>query len=109
MSGSTEAGSPQTEGGANAPTDTDTGATAETSTAAPIEATAETSPPEPEPEHRPEDEAAERDALLTHGSRAIALAALIGAAIVAWTQLAFRAPWLDELLLDNTAGPELRK
>jgi uncharacterized membrane protein len=57
----------------------------------------------------PDDEAAERDALLVRGSRALLLATLIGAAVVSWTQLAFRSPWLDELVIDNTLGPELRK
>jgi uncharacterized membrane protein len=57
----------------------------------------------------PDDEAAERDALLVHGSRALVLATLIGAAVVSWTQLAFRSPWLDELVIDNALGPELRK
>jgi uncharacterized membrane protein len=47
--------------------------------------------------------------MLTHGSRAVALAALLGAAVVSWAVLAFRSPWLDELLIDNTLGPELRK
>ena len=36
-------------------------------------------------------------------------ATLIGAAIVSWTQLAFRSPWLDELIIDNALGPDLRK
>ncbi|HEX6274745.1 MAG TPA: DUF2079 domain-containing protein, partial [Polyangiaceae bacterium] len=45
----------------------------------------------------------------THGARSLALATLLGAAIATWTQLAFRSPWLDELIIDNTLGPELRK
>jgi len=104
MSGSTEAGSPQTDGGITAPTDADT-APGPVS-APPIEA--ESPPPSPSLP-TPEEELAERDALLTHGSRALALGTLLGAAFVSWTQLAFRSPWLDELVIDNTLGPDLRK
>ncbi|HEY3493080.1 MAG TPA: DUF2079 domain-containing protein [Polyangiaceae bacterium] len=51
---------------------------------------------------------AERDALLTHGSRILLLAVLLGGALATWTQLAFRAPWLDEFLLENTLEPGRR-
>src|SRR6187549_2096933 len=104
MSGSTEAGSPQTDGGITAPTDADTAPVPVS--APPIEA--ESAPPSPAPP-TPEEELAERDALLTHGSRALALGVLLGAAFLSWTQLAFRSPWLDELVIDNTLGPDVRK
>ena len=104
MSGSTEAGSPQTEGGITTPN------AADTSPAPPSTPPIEAEPEPPSPPHpTPEEELAERDSLLTHGSRALALGTLIGAALVSWTQLAFRSPWLDELVIDNALGPELRK
>jgi uncharacterized membrane protein len=106
MSGSTEAGSPQTEGGSAPRAEADSDHAPAAPAEPPIEAP-EAGSLGPPPE--PEDELAERDALLTHGSRAVALAALIGTAIASWTQLAFRSPWLDELVIDNTLGPELRK
>jgi uncharacterized membrane protein len=67
----------------------------------------QTEPSAPPP--APADDSAERDALLTHGARTVALGTAIGAAVLTWTQLAFRAPWLDELVIDNTLGPDLRK
>ncbi len=108
MSGSTEAGSPQADSGATEPV-----------SEVPAEGEPATDSVLTEPSGAPsgsdgsgpsfEDELKERDRMLTHGSRAVALAALLGAAVVSWTQLAFRSPWLDELLIDNTLGPELRK
>ncbi|HEX6271998.1 MAG TPA: hypothetical protein VFZ53_03125, partial [Polyangiaceae bacterium] len=110
MSGSAEAGPPQTEGGPATPTDAESDGSS-----APIPAAPEAGAPAPadEPVVAPpeplEDETAERDALITHGARSLALATLLGAAIATWTQLAFRSPWLDELIIDNALGPELRK
>ncbi|HEX6766439.1 MAG TPA: DUF2079 domain-containing protein, partial [Polyangiaceae bacterium] len=111
MSGSTEPGSPQTDSGTTAPAEAESSVTGPAS--APIEAEApspeSSAPPVAVGEPAPDADIAERDALLTHGSRAVALATLIGASVLFWTQLAFRSPWLDELVIDNTLGPELRK
>jgi uncharacterized membrane protein len=118
MSGSTEAGSPQGEGGATETAPIEEPKAEGTATppggepSAPPEGEP-SAPPEGEPSAAPppspEDESAERDELLTHGSRAVLLATLIGAAVASWTQFAFRSPWLDELIIDNTLGPDLRK
>ncbi len=111
MSGSTEAGSPQADSGASAtPAEPEVPAAAPDAAAAPEAAPIEVPAAEPSaapPD--PEEEAAERDALLTHGARAIALGTGIGAALLTWTQLSFRSPWLDELVIDNTLGTDLRK
>src|SRR5262245_26778234 len=107
MSGSSEPGSPQTDAGSIAPAEEGAVPPAPAGPA-PIEVTSQETRAEPSASPpAPEDEAAERDALLVHGSRAVALASLIGAAVVSWTQLAFRSPWLDELVIDNTLGPDL--
>jgi uncharacterized membrane protein len=75
------------------------------------------SPPAGEPVPAPSEPAVpakrgmsplERDALLTHGSRILILATLLGGALAAWTQLAFRSPWLDEFLLENALEPGRR-
>lgn len=57
---------------------------------------------------KPNRDPQERDARLTHGSRIVVIAALLGGAIAFWTQLAFRSPWLDEFLTDNTLEPGQR-
>jgi uncharacterized membrane protein len=50
-----------------------------------------------------------RDRLLVSGARALALFTLIGGAVAAWSQLAFRAPWLEDFLLENTLEPGHRQ
>jgi uncharacterized membrane protein len=72
-------------------------------TSAPAPAAA---PPPVAPAHSGDDAA--RDALLVHGSRVVVLASLLGGAIAAWSQLAFRTPWLDSFLLDNELEPGQR-
>jgi uncharacterized membrane protein len=43
-----------------------------------------------------------RDRLLVSGARALALFTLLGGALASWSQTAFRAPWLETFLLENT-------
>jgi uncharacterized membrane protein len=49
-----------------------------------------------------------RDRLLVSGGRSLALFTLLGGALAAWSQIAFRAPWLDDFLLENTSEPGQR-
>ena len=60
------------------------------------------------PATKPNRDPKEYDALLTHSSRILVLFALLGGALAFWTQLAFRSPWLDTFLLENTLEPGRR-
>jgi uncharacterized membrane protein len=50
-----------------------------------------------------------RDRLLVSGARVVALFTLLGGALASWSQTAFRAPWLETFLLENTLEPGLRQ
>jgi uncharacterized membrane protein len=52
---------------------------------------------------------AEHDRLLVAGGRALALFTLIGGAVASWSQMAFRAPWLEDFLLENILEPGQRQ
>ncbi len=54
-------------------------------------------------------DASARDALFTLSARVILISTLIGAAVASWTQVAFRAPWLDTFVLENTLEPGQRQ
>jgi uncharacterized membrane protein len=58
----------------------------------------------PKPNHDPTP----REVRLTHASRILVIAALLGGALSFWAQLAFRSPWLDTFLTDNTLEPGQR-
>src|SRR5262245_3210616 len=124
MSGPSEAGTPQPESGVpgdpSAPSDvspveatsdpasnhvdvgaalpevsaTTTDASVVTADGTPAATVEQPAPEAPTPPAKPADDLAARDLLLTQGARVLVLAALIGAAIGLWTQLAFRSPWL---------------
>jgi uncharacterized membrane protein len=49
-----------------------------------------------------------RDRLLVSGARSLAIFTLLGGALAAWSQIAFRAPWLEDFLLENTLEPGQR-
>jgi uncharacterized membrane protein len=49
-----------------------------------------------------------RDRLLVSGARSVAIFTLLGGALAAWSQVAFRAPWLEDFLLENTLEPGQR-
>src|SRR6187549_793105 len=62
-------------------------------------------PPEPVAEDRPQPEE-DRWGI---GSRVLALSALLGSAILVWTQFAFRSRWIPEFLENNQLeAPEQR-
>jgi uncharacterized membrane protein len=64
-------------------------------------------PPSVEPAARTLDPDT-RDRLLVSGARALAIFTLLGGALAAWSQIAFRAPWLEDFLLENTLEPGQR-
>jgi uncharacterized membrane protein len=76
--------------------------------AAPAAALAPSTPAAAAPRTKRILEPAERDALLTHGARIVVLATLLGGALATYLQLAFRAAWLDQFLLENTLEPGRR-
>jgi len=87
------------------------GVTTEVPPESPTDDKTETSPDAaaaaPLPSPTPVDTVA-RDRLLTQASRIVLLFTLIGSALAAWSQIAFRTPWLDTFLLENTLEPGQR-
>jgi uncharacterized membrane protein len=88
------------------PAATSTGAEAPLpSSDAPVAAEGADEPPQaPPPSKQPLDPEL-RDRLLVSGARIIALFTLLGGALASWSQMAFRAPWLETFLLENTLEP----
>jgi uncharacterized membrane protein len=50
-----------------------------------------------------------RDRELTTAARSLGIGALLGAALLLWTQFAFQAPWLDDFLRKNEIDADVRQ
>jgi uncharacterized membrane protein len=87
---------------------TDDSVKADVEAGAAVDATTEASAP-PAPARTPSLDPEARDRLLTQASRILIISTLLGGAAAAWAQVAFRTPWLDTFVLENTLEPGVRE